>query len=1373
MLATLLSKIFVGAFVGYTTNDMAIQMLFRKRFGLGGIFLKTTEEFVENISSVVERDVLNHHTLRDELNTEVFREEVEKTVRRYLEQQLFESVSPDLRLADVPGIDTTFEQLMDSFRAGLPKALNPFLNQLIGRFTVGDVATKPQLLHLSERVTELLLQKLEEYGVLQRFIQQFHQEFAETPPRELLTPEFIEEVSLHGAYVSEVLHQTLLDNHTDSLEQLIEKAYTELGFSQLIREAATSISQKSFNEIFGQETVYAITEQLLSDTQRIVSSEQGEQMLGEFADLLIDTLEQEEKTVFDLLSADIQQTIRVFFKEQFPPILDKLITWLYSKQSDIENLIDESFGRNVDGKFKAWLIQTFIGSVSQSANVIEKMVDIVRSYRENPERIARQLTQQIISYLNEQSIGSIVKNLREQRSLLRFSVVLQKNVSDALSRLEAKDFAHLFEKKLVNFFELDQIVRLVEQNIRLLIERQLKDRFLYSRRASLLLSSSFQNRLVQASEQPLGTLISANQAQIWSVQLEGWTLQVADRYQGTIEQVLYQNVALPLESRNWSSIVSGQQITNFTHFGNQALEEYLQAGFQRRKENKLHTYFKLINRIPDLHSNMGGVLRVALLENLETILDGRIKALVKSNLHRQSTAQIRDMVEKFMGQELKPITRLGALFGGIAGGVLAYLPSFQNLGLRWGVPSLAYGLTGLGTNWIALRMIFRPYTKKYLPVARLPIPLTPGVVVRRQQRFARRMGGFVSDKLMNAEGLRDSFDDKKPEILDFLTNLLRQNNYARVEDFVQRHKEALSEKVAQTSYQLLHENLHKIQERLVRALEDFRETTLSGADTAFLEDQILSFLRRQETIDLLVQELLSHWADLTQEQRSLEDLLPENAQERLIEVLLEAIRGESRQFADRLVRPGFVEDILKDLNQQAERYAETSLSELLNAEQQERVQEQFARYIYREMKSEQLRRQVLDFAIERIGKEVSPEKRIKDLFGGELLGFLERNLDFVIQKIFESGLIWMKNNGEVIADRIYERAFSEQRAALLYKDTIRNTVIELTNEGVPQFVEQERSSIRDLIGQEIERLGAFTIGSFDIHFEEPYIASVIDNLVTHPRTEESVQKLTVSLLRETFRLPLHELLPLNRFAELKQLQELLREELERSGARLQRNFKGSEDLLFSEIHRFLDALVREVLGKVTPEAILDGFSEERTEGALRQALHKAFESEAFETQLRQLLHKLIAQVKDLPLEEVADWKQFEKDLSVLVERMVKDPEQAIRFQEVLKKLVLHNMEALNRNISTETKEFLVHTLAESALDALGHRLPDLLASVNIHDIVVKELNNMSPENLEFLFKGFAKKYLDELVRYGFLFGILFGLGLDVVLTLILGLINRE
>ena len=74
MISQLIINTLTGAGTGYITNNIAIKMLFKKYFGrFGGMIEDTHEEFVENISALIEKDLINHSTLADEFQSDKFR----------------------------------------------------------------------------------------------------------------------------------------------------------------------------------------------------------------------------------------------------------------------------------------------------------------------------------------------------------------------------------------------------------------------------------------------------------------------------------------------------------------------------------------------------------------------------------------------------------------------------------------------------------------------------------------------------------------------------------------------------------------------------------------------------------------------------------------------------------------------------------------------------------------------------------------------------------------------------------------------------------------------------------------------------------------------------------------------------------------------------------------------------------------------------------------------------------------------------------------------------------------------------------------------------------------------------------------------------
>ena len=65
----------LGAFSGYITNTYAVNMLFKEYtpLKLGGVVKKNKEKFIDEISSLVEKDIINGNTLKDNIESDDFK----------------------------------------------------------------------------------------------------------------------------------------------------------------------------------------------------------------------------------------------------------------------------------------------------------------------------------------------------------------------------------------------------------------------------------------------------------------------------------------------------------------------------------------------------------------------------------------------------------------------------------------------------------------------------------------------------------------------------------------------------------------------------------------------------------------------------------------------------------------------------------------------------------------------------------------------------------------------------------------------------------------------------------------------------------------------------------------------------------------------------------------------------------------------------------------------------------------------------------------------------------------------------------------------------------------------------------------------------
>ena len=65
------------------------------------------------------------------------------------------------------------------------------------------------------------------------------------------------------------------------------------------------------------------------------------------------------------------------------------------------------------------------------------------------------------------------------------------------------------------------------------------------------------------------------------------------------------------------------------------------------------------------------------------------------------------------------------------------------------------GVIGLFTNYLAVKMLFRPY--KALYIGRWHVPFTPGIVARRKEELAQLLGTSIVAKFFNSDDLVEVF----------------------------------------------------------------------------------------------------------------------------------------------------------------------------------------------------------------------------------------------------------------------------------------------------------------------------------------------------------------------------------------------------------------------------------------------------------------------------------------------------------------------------------------------------------------------------------------------------------------------------------------
>ena len=265
--------------------------------------------------------------------------------------------------------------------------------------------------------------------------------------------------------------------------------------------------------------------------------------------------------------------------------------------------------------------------------------------------------------------------------------------------------------------------------------------------------------------------------------------------------------------------------------------------------------------------------------------------------------------------------------------------------LPWLVPPLLGALIGYVTNYIAIRMLFRPLRPWHLFGVR--IPLTPGIIPSKRGELAQRMGEMVGAHLLTADDVRITLE--KPAFRRELKSAVND----KLQTFLSRELGSLDTLVPESYHRRFCELVSTLRVKAVGAISDYLASDAFEAQVrSFIQekgDRLLardleSFLtperyqKLQSHLDKRVTTILHSDATagaverfvedrlerLLQSERSLRDFLPKD----LVEVLLQQLEKEVPPLLERFGGMLYDPDFRQRLVERARQGIDTFLDSL-------------------------------------------------------------------------------------------------------------------------------------------------------------------------------------------------------------------------------------------------------------------------------------------------------------------------------------------------------------------------------------------------------------------------------------------------------------
>jgi len=1293
MIYQLIMNTLIGAGTGYITNNIAIKMLFKKYFGrFGGMIEDTHDEFVENISKLIEKDLINHSTLANEFQSEKFRDYIKELVKDMFIHSL---VNNSVALQDIEGVHATKDNLLEFLdtnthhRKKIKKELasQPFSNLL----------SRSQVSHFSHHIANVLDKNKDLY------IKELTNSLKSFKLQDFIHDELLEIVSQN---LKDIIYKIDFQKYDIPIDKSLKNLLSTIKIDEILQLAQTEIQNIYLHQLF-MDTKEG-TKELIKIFLEIATSKDGKIAIYESVEVILDNIKGIDSSILDLLNDNIKESLKLFIKRELPNIIKQVITFMDQNEKDLEDLInnsiDDALSGGAFGSIKKKIVSILYTNIVADFKVLNMLKEFIN---QNKNRAEDEIIAQALDILENKSIGKIYTFISEKKIL-----TAQKITDLIIQNLDTFDLEKNFH--LVDVALNKQVKEYTEVNMDLVKEKlipysvkTIKKKYLYTDKFKEQIHKEITNLIEEFKVQTL--------EEIFAEKLDKITKIVSQKID---KEILFETI-----STNANKLLANpmNEVLDIDEI-NINYQEHLDIAIASRSIKELITQMQS----EEIYIAVESALIKVIVDNLEEILEGNVSEAVKTELSKLPPSQIKDMVEEFMGEELKPINYFGAVLGGTAGAVVGTLsiPVFIN-------PFL-YGVVGVATNYLAIKMLFQPY--KPLKIGKFKVPFSEGVLPSNKSKMAIKMSEFVDEFMLNGTSIQDFFNKNSENLKSFIKEHIAQDNFSIIDKLI--HQNSNTHDVSNEVVTLIFNYLDKNSELVSKKIYDI---ALSYYDKREDFEQIGSELIFREVMQRDFSEFLYEQFTLHVDQ----DLSLAFISQDLLEEVDKFISQYFDIFTQMLLDSSKLKEYLNTFEVIFQNFiTQNSLNNILDNSIKEKVNNSVNSSLVDLLYGHGTINELLNFFT---NGEFGEESKLSDMINGMLPDIIERNLN----RIINGGILpALRENKKIIRKEIMRKV--PFGAGWAVKRDVDRTINIILDEQVPDFIQAKTQEI-NLIVQEVLKTKIVDIGYTKDVINQKKVDSLIISILSSENFNQSIQKSMTIFIEQIFDMKLAKILKIFGITNLSQLYDLFELNTGKIIHLLYRNIiENKSDILHIIKNLTNEQILRELLEELKIKDLLKSVNREvllKEFSYLEKNLKK---SPLFQKSMQNILNKFI---NTFIKREFLDKNIFKKDLERFFLEILDDKE---KLRHVLVPFLKEFIININKILDLKLKNHMLDIIIESAFESIDRTIVSLISSVDFKKVITKEIEEMHPKELRDMFYSFAGPYFNKLILYGSL-GFIFGL----------------
>ena len=463
------------------------------------------------------------------------------------------------------------------------------------------------------------------------------------------------------------------------------------------------------------------------------------------------------------------------------------------------------------------------------------------------------------------------------------------------------------------------------------------------------------------------------------------------------------------------------------------------------------------------------------------------------------------------------------------------------------IGALIGAVIGYITNWLAIKMLFRPREAKY--IFGMKLPFTPGLIPKEKSRIANKVGETVGTHLLNSDSLSKALKDDKIKskfnevakekinqvinsnstLEESLKNTLGENYYALKGNMINNIAKTILESIQEEEFKnkLKFYIVDSIKERLNKNPEKIIDFINSNK----FREVIINTLEEEKTRDIIGKALLKEVKTLEKEDLTIEEVIPENIKpyieeyvksqkDTLVDIIKNLLRDDEVSYKIKsaindnipsIVSMFLSEDVIygklvslvdKSLSEEENKEyicdaalafvhesMKKKVSDVINnvgEEKLEVISDALGDKISKKLNTEEN----IDSIISKLNCKISSfnsyEEIIKVLFN-DYENILIDNIDSMISRIVNNNQL----SGEIskIIEKVFDKFLQNSLNDICYnKQNLENSIMSILDNLYNDFVENKSAKVLEIV--DISSIVEEQINAFEVDYAEEIIIGI-------------------------------------------------------------------------------------------------------------------------------------------------------------------------------------------------------------------------------------------------------------------------------------------